>query len=94
MGRIELEEFSEKAISRLCIADSIKEAEQIENILTENGIDFAVSLEKYVASILLSERKGIAFYVLSGQEHYCRNLLAGKGLSSCLTVDEPGMESR
>ena len=94
MGRIQIEDFTDKQISRIFIADSIKMAEQTENILTEEGIDYAVSLEPFVAGILLSERNGIAFYVLSGQEAYCRELLAAKGLSAGLTVDEPGTEQR
>jgi hypothetical protein len=52
-----------------------------------DGIDYAVSLEPFVISIFGSERNGIAFYVLSGQEHYCRELLTSKGLASCLTVE-------
>lgn len=82
MGRIEIDEFSDKKISRICIATSVEEAKQIEDRLTENSVDFAVSLEPYIGSILLSQRNGIAFYVLSGQEQYCRKLLANKGLSS------------
>jgi hypothetical protein len=87
MGRVQIEDFSDKAISRILMAGTIEEAEQTEDILTENGIDYAVSLEPFVTSIFGSERTGIAFYVLSGQEHYCRVMLASKGLASCLTVE-------
>ncbi len=69
------------------MASSIKEAEQIENILTDNGIDFAVSLEEYIVNFFISERQGIAFYVSSGQEHYSRDILTAKVLASCLTVE-------
>ena len=89
MGRIELEEFSDKEISRIFIADSTKKAEMAEDILTENDIDYAVSLEPFVEIAFIAERNGIAFYVLSGQADYCRKLLASKGLSSGLTVEEP-----
>ena len=89
MGRIEIEEFTDKEIERIFIADSIKTAEKAEDILTENNIDYAVSLESYVEIAFTSERNGIAFYVLSGQASYSRNLLASKGLSSGLTVEEP-----
>ena len=88
MGRIEIEYFSDKSISRIFIADSIERAEVIEDILTENGIDYAVSLEQFLDGILLSERNGIAFYVLSGQESFCRKLLTTKGMSFGLTVEE------
>jgi hypothetical protein len=89
MGRVQIEEFSDKAISRISIAGSIEEAERIEDILTEDGIDYAVSLEPFVTSIFGSERNGIAFYVLSGPEHYCRELLTSRGLASSLTTEHP-----
>lgn len=89
MARIEIEDFWDKNISRIFIAASIKEAEFVDAILTQDGIDYAVSLEPFVQGILLSERNGIAFYVLSAQASYCRKLLESKGLSSGLTVDEP-----
>jgi hypothetical protein len=89
MGRIELEEFTDKVISRIFIADSVKKAEITEDILTENNIDYAVALEPFVEILAIAERNGIAFYVLSGQADYCRKLLASKGLSSGLTVEEP-----
>ncbi len=88
MGRIEIEDFSDKNISRIFIAASIKEAEFVEDILTQDGIDYAVALEPFTQGIFVSERNGTAFYVLSGQASYCRKLLESKGLSSGLIVDE------
>jgi hypothetical protein len=89
MGRIEIENFSGKDISRIFIAASIKEAESAEGILTQNGIDYAISLESYTRMFFGTERKGIVFYVLSGQGSYCRRMFQLKGLSSGLTVEEP-----
>ncbi len=88
MGRIEIEDFSDKNISRIFIAASIKEAEFVEDVLTQDGIDYGVSLESFVQGIFVSERDGIAFYVLSAQASYCRKLLESKGLSSGVTVDD------
>lgn len=87
MGRIQIEDFTDKGISRIFMAGSVNEAEVIEDLLTDNGIDYAVSLEPFLTVISLSERNGIAFYVLSGQEHYCRGLLASKGMASGLTIE-------
>ena len=89
MGRIDIEDFSDKDISRIFIASSIKEAESAEDILTQNGMDYAISLEPYTRLFFGTERKGIAFYVLSGQASYCRKLFELKGLSSGLTLEEP-----
>ncbi len=89
MGRIDIENFSDKDVSRIFIAASIKEAESAEDILTQNGIEYAISLEPFMQGILGSERDGIAFYVLSEQAPYCRDLLESKGLSSGIIVEEP-----
>jgi hypothetical protein len=89
MARIEIEDFSDKKISRIFIAASIKEAESAEDILTQNAIDYAISLEPYTRMFFGTQREGLAFYVLSGQSQYCRNLLASKGLSRGLMAEEP-----
>jgi hypothetical protein len=93
MGRIEIEGFSDMEIARIFIADSIGKAEKVEAILTENDIDYALSLEPYVGveyiMAFVTERNGVAFYVLSGQASHAMHLLASKGLSSGLTVEEP-----
>ena len=89
MGQIEIENFSDKDVSRIFIAASIKEAEAAEDILTQNGIDYAISLEPYTRMFFGTEREGVAFYVLSGQATHCRNLLASRGLSQGLIIEEP-----
>ncbi len=88
MGRIEIEDFSSKDISRIFIAASIKEAQLAEDILTQNGINYAISLEPYVRMFFGTERNGIAFYVLSGQELFCRELLSSQGLVVGLTLKD------
>jgi len=88
MGRIEIEDFSSKDISRIFIAGSIKEAESVEDILNQNGIDYAISLEPYVRMFFGTERNGIAFYVLSGQKLFCRELLSSRGLVLGLTMED------
>lgn len=90
MGKIEIEDFAEKNISRIFMAAKIREAELVEKILTEEGIDYAIELEPYLQAgfVVVSELNGAAFYVLSGQGQYCRNLLASRGLSSGLVVED------
>jgi len=89
MGRIDIENFSNKDVLRIFIAASIKETESAEDILTQNGIEYAISLEPFMQGILGSERDGIAFYVLSRQASFCKKLLESKGLSSGLIIEEP-----
>jgi hypothetical protein len=89
-ARIEIADFEGKELTRIFIADSIKKAEDAEDILREDGIDFAVALEAFVNSTSLfgGPRNGIAFYVVSGQAGYCRDLLASKGLAPGLVLEE------
>ena len=76
MARIEIEEFSGKEISRIFIARSIREADKVERLLEENGISYAVQIEEFVSSGLLtvSTRKGAACYVSSSHHDFCRDL--------------------
>jgi hypothetical protein len=85
MSRIDMEEFSmdEKDITRIFIASNLKEAQSIEEILTDHGIDYAVKIEKYVRlGLFPSEMPGVAFYVPSGQASFCRDLLRNQGFLS------------
>ncbi len=90
MGRIQIEDFTDKEISRIFIATNVEQAERIEDILTQKGIDYAAVIEPHLNISLtsISELKGIAFYTLSGQAQYCINLLESEGLSSGLTFEE------
>jgi hypothetical protein len=88
MGRIEFENFSDRTIIRIYIAKNIREAEKIENLLTDNDIDYAISLEPFLPpSLLQSERMGAAFYVQSGQESICRQLIEGEGMQAGLIYE-------
>jgi len=83
MGRIEFDKFSDLEITRIYIAKNILEAESIETLLTENNIDYAISLEPFLPpSLLQSERMGAAFYVETAQSGLGRQLIAQKGLKA------------
>lgn len=88
MGRIEFDKFSNPEIIRIYIAKNVKEAEKIEKLLTDNDIDYAISLEPFLPpSLLQSERMGAAFYVQSAQETLCRQLITDGGLRAGLIYD-------
>lgn len=88
MTRRKLEDFSDKNISRIFIARNLAEAEKVENLLNENKIDFAVEIEAFLqSSWLQSQLQGAAFYVVSGQSHFCRQLIAEEGLKSGIVYD-------
>jgi hypothetical protein len=78
-----LDFFAERNIERVFIAGNLKEALKIERLLTEQGIDYAVKIEKFMQTRIFftSEYSGATFYVLSTQAAFCRKLLAGQGFS-------------
>ena len=88
MGRVDLENFSDRNITRIYIAKNIKEAQRIENLLTEKNIDYALSLEPFLPpSLLQSERMGAAFYVASTQSDICRQFISDRGLGAGIVYD-------
>ena len=90
MSRVDITDFSDKEISRIFIAASIGEAERVESLLTENAITYAVQIEDFVKPGLFttSVNEGVAFYVLSRQHDFCRQLLFAKGLKTGLIENE------
>ena len=84
MGRIEIEDFSDKDMSRIFIARNIRESERAETLLSENGISYAVQMEEFVGPGLftISAKNGVAFYVLSSQRDFCRDLFFRNDLKS------------
>ena len=85
-----LEEFSDKDTARIFIAQDMKQAGRVEQLLTENGIDYAINVEpfsQYIPFLAPAQYMGAAFYVLSGQGAFCRNLLRAQGLSAGVVDD-------
>ena len=90
MARVSMEAFEEKDVEAIFIAGSVREAERVEKVLTQHGIEFAVKIKPFVRSTLRvfrSQHEGAAFYVLSGQSASCRRVLAAADLSSGLIGD-------
>jgi hypothetical protein len=92
MPRVEFEGRSEQEIARIYIAGSVAEAEAVEILLSEHGMDYSIELEEFIRSgfnLLSSTHVGATFYVLSDQAEFCRTLLKGKGLTSGIQEDSP-----
>jgi hypothetical protein len=88
MGRIELEKFTDRNITRIYIAKNIKEAQGVEKLLTDNNIEYALSLEPFLPPTLLqSERMGAAFYVESSRSDDCRQVIRDQGLGAGIVYD-------
>lgn len=91
MPRLDLEDFTDKELSRIYIADRLAEAKNVESTLTEHDIDYAVEVEpfrKIVLGVLPIENPGAAFYVLAGQALIARKALFAAGLRIGLQDEE------
>jgi hypothetical protein len=81
MARVTLDDFADKEVARIYLAGELTEAKRVEQILSVNGINYAVEVEPYVRlSVFSSEYAGAAFYVLSGQADFCKRALFEAGL--------------
>jgi hypothetical protein len=88
MPKYDPAEFEDIDARLIFLARTIKEAERVEQILNDQGIDFTVQLEFYLAGILFTrERAGIGFYVYADQAESCRELLRRNFKAGI--VDEP-----
>ncbi len=79
MPRVEPTALENHDLARVCIAGTLREAKDIEDLLTGNGINYVVQVEPYRASILFGPRNGAAFYVTEEQVTFCRAQLAAAG---------------
>jgi hypothetical protein len=90
MARIAIADFGDKEIARVYFAARLTEAELVETELNKHHIDYAVEVEPYLATAVfwISEYKGAAFYVISGQGDFCRRVLHQAGLTTGLLEEE------
>jgi hypothetical protein len=72
---------------RVFIAGTLREALRVEELLTTEGVQYAVQVEPYGTSLLFSQRNGAAFYVPSAQAAYCRQRLTAEGLARGVVED-------
>jgi len=87
-----MEAFQGRDVELVFIAGSVREAQRVEEVLTQQGFEFAVEIEpfvRYVLEVFPSEHEGAAFYVLSGRSAYCRRALAAAGLASGVIGTSP-----
>ena len=79
MPRVEPTALENHDLARVYIAGTLREAKDIEDLFTGNGINYVVQVEPYRASILFGPRNGAAFYVTEEQATFCRAQLAAAG---------------
>jgi hypothetical protein len=90
VARIAIDDFGDKEIARIYFAARLSEAQLVENELNKHNIEYAVEVEAYLASAVfwLSEHKGAAFYVITGQADFCARVLNEAGLTAGLLEKE------
>jgi hypothetical protein len=69
------------------IAANVREAEFIERLLEEEGIEYQVHPEAYTKGPTGVCLQGLMFEVLAGQAPYCRRLFEDRGLKRGIVGD-------
>jgi hypothetical protein len=91
MALVDPATFDDKEVAIVYIAGRLSESKQVEQVLSENGIDYAVDVEPFegrVLGIVRVEYEGVGFYVSSGQADFCRRVLREAGLVQGLVEDD------
>lgn len=88
MARIPLLDFTDREIARVFMARDVAEAQQVESLLTTDGIDYAIEVESFVIPPFRIERTGVAFYVLAEQADASRELCTRDGLHSGIVEED------
>jgi hypothetical protein len=90
MAKLDLEDFEDRPNELVFIARRVREAERVEALLADEGIDYALAFEDFLHGGIfgVTTLTGVGFYVLSGQAPHCRELLGRSGLAVGI-VEEP-----
>ena len=91
MALVDPETFDDKDVAMVYVAARLSEGRQVEQVLSDNGIDYAVDIEPFqsrVLGILPIEYEGVGFYVLSSQAAFCRRVLRELGLVQGLVEED------
>jgi hypothetical protein len=78
---------------RTCIyiAARLSEAKRVEEVLTRNGIDYAVEIAPYATRLLglfPTRYNGAMFHVVAEEARSCRQALQAAGITRGLVEDE------
>ena len=89
MARFTLEEFRERQPELIYIAGNLTEAKQVETVLNEKQIDYALNVEAFAKqSFLGGTYPGVFFYVSVHDAQDSRECLILQGLTATVAVDE------
>ena len=91
MALVDSATFDDKEVAMIYIAGRVSEGKRVEQVLSDNGIDYAVDFEPFesrVLGILPVQYEGVGFYVFSGHADFCRRVLREAGLVQGLVEDD------
>jgi len=90
MARRTAEEFSGTALGLVYIAGNTVDAGKVERILTEQGVDYALSLEPFASTSMMrpGDHTGLFVYVPTAQHRACRDMLERSGLADTVGPEE------
>lgn len=89
MARRTAEELSGTSLSLVYIADSTVDAERVERVLSEQGIDYTLRLEPFMKSSAVGTvfggiYTGVFFFIATTQHEVCRDLLRSTGFADTI----------
>lgn len=91
MALVDPATFDDEDVALVYIAGRLAEGKLVEQVFSDNAIDYAVDAEPFesrVLGIFPVEYEGVGFYVLSAQAEFCRGLLREAGLIQGLVEDD------
>ena len=92
MALVDSATFDDKEVAMVYIAGRLSEGKQVEQVLSDNAVDYAVDIEPFesrVLGILPVQYEGVGFYVLLDQAQFCRGVLRAAGLLQGLVENDP-----
>ena len=97
MALVDPATFDDQEVTMIYIAGRLGEGKRVEQVLSHNGIDYAVDFEPFesrVLGILPVEYEGAGFYVAAAQADFCRDVLRQAGLVQGLVEENLGPADR
>ena len=91
MALVDPATFDDKEIAMVYIAGRLSEGKQVEQVLSDHAIDYAVDNERFesrLLGILPVEYEGVGFYVLSEQADFSRRVLREAGVVQGLVEED------
>ncbi len=94
MALVDAEQFGDAPCSRIYIAGRLREAREVEELLTRAGVDYVVEVEQFgkkLLGVIPRKYNGAAFYVLATHaESSHRLLLEAKLTTGIIEGDDEG----